>query len=181
MAVGLVGGIGSMMAVFYTEPNSPAHYAAWAAFTAIQGVTLSPMFFLNPAILGRAGIYTLGALGGLCYVGATAKSDEFLYLGGFLMAGLGVVLVSSLAPMLLPRMSMRTMSTMEHVSAYGGVAVFSGFILYDTQKILAHAKMVQRRVLVADPIRESVSLILDAINLFTRIVQVMLLQQRSRK
>lgn len=169
-----------MMAVFYTQPNTPAHYAAWAAFTAIQGVTLSPLFFLNPAILGRAGIYTLGALGGLCYVGVTAKSDQFLYLGGFLMAGLGVVLVSSLAPMLLPRMSMRTMSAMEHVSAYGGVAVFSGFILYDTSKIRKHAALAQRGMMVADPIRESVSLILDAINLFTRIVQVMLLQQRKK-
>ena len=32
-------------------------------FTAVQGVTLSPMFFLNPAILSRAGLYTVGALG----------------------------------------------------------------------------------------------------------------------
>lgn len=37
-------------------------------FTATQGLTLgltlSPMFFLNPAILSRAGLYTVGALGG---------------------------------------------------------------------------------------------------------------------
>lgn len=32
-------------------------------FSAVQGVTLSPMFFLNPAILSRAGLYTVGALG----------------------------------------------------------------------------------------------------------------------
>lgn len=170
-----------MAGVYYTEPNSPAHYASWAVFSAVQGVTLSPLFFLNPAILGRAGIYTVGALGGLCYVGATAKSDTYLYLGGFLLAGVGVVLATSLAPMLLPRMSMRTMSAMEHVSAYGGVAVFSGFILYDTQKILRHAALVQRGVLQADPVRESVSLILDAINLFVRIVQVPMLQQRNKK
>jgi hypothetical protein len=34
-----------------------------AQFSALQGVTLSPLFFLNPAILSRAGIYTAGALG----------------------------------------------------------------------------------------------------------------------
>lgn len=61
------------------------------------------------------------------------------------------MLVSSLAPMIMPRMALRTLSVLEHVSAYGGeykiqyygpdifspvflllsgVAVFSGFILY---------------------------------------------------
>ena len=78
------------------------------------------MFFLNPAIISRAALYTAASLGGLCYVGATAKSEQFLYIGGPLLAGLGVVIVSSLAPMLMPRMSMRTMSVLEHVSAYGG-------------------------------------------------------------
>ncbi|KAM0748106.1 hypothetical protein T439DRAFT_328085 [Meredithblackwellia eburnea MCA 4105] len=180
MGVGLVGGIGSMMGVFYTEPSSPAHYASWALFSAVQGATLSPMFFLNPAVLTRAGLYTLAALGGLSYVGATAKSEQFLYIGGPLLAGLGVVLVSSLAPMVMPRMAMRTMSVLEHVSAYGGVAVFSGFILYDTQKILKHAQLAERGMVPRDPIRESVSLILDAINLFVRIVQVLMLQQRKK-
>lgn len=48
-----------------------------------------------------------------------------------------------------------------------GVAVFSGFILYDTQKILKHARLAQMGAMVRDPIRESVSLIIDAINLCT--------------
>ena len=46
-----------------------------------------------------------------------------------------------------------------------GVALFSGFILYDTQKILKHAKMAEQRLIPRDPVRESVSLIIDAINL----------------
>ncbi|KAK4705151.1 growth hormone-inducible transmembrane protein, partial [Phenoliferia sp. Uapishka_3] len=180
MGVGLVASIGSMMGVYYTEPDSPAHYACWALFSATQGVTLSPMFFLNPAILSRAGLYTVGALGGLCYVGATAESEKFLYIGGPLLAGLGVLLVTSLAPMIMPRMAMRTMTVLENVSAYGGVALFSAFILYDTQKILKHAKMAEMGIMKRDPIRESVSLILDAINLFVRIVQVLMLQQRRK-
>lgn len=139
MGGGLVAGIGSMMGVYYTEPGTPLHYACWALFSGVQGATLSPMFFLNPAVLSRAGLYTLGALGGLSYVGATAHNEQFLYMGGALMAGLGVILVTSLAPMVLPRMSMRTLSVMENVSAYGGVAVFSGFILYDTQKVSSGA------------------------------------------
>ncbi|KDE02767.1 hypothetical protein MVLG_06690 [Microbotryum lychnidis-dioicae p1A1 Lamole] len=180
MGLGVAAGIGSMMGVFYTEPDSPLHYVSFALFSAVQGATLAPMFFLNPAVLSRAGLYTLGAVSGLTWVGATAKSDTFLYIGGPLLAGLGVLVVSSLAPMLLPRMSMRTLSALEHVTAYGGVGLFSMFILYDTQKILAHAQLAQRGAIPRDPVRESVSLILDAINLFVRIVQVLMLQQRRK-
>jgi hypothetical protein len=39
------------------------------------------------------------------------------------------------------------------------------FILYDTQKIRKHAQLAQRGVIPADPVRESVSLVLDIINL----------------
>lgn len=181
MIAGVGLSIGSMMGVYYTAPDSPAHYLSWAAFTAMQGVTLSPMFFLNPAVLSRAGLYTLGAVGGLSYVGATAKNDQFLYIGGPLMAGLGVLILTGLAPMVLPRMSMRAMTTLEYVGAYGGAAVFSGLLLYDTQKVLAHARLAQQGRIPNDPIRESVSLVLDIINLFTSIVRILMLQQGNRR
>jgi hypothetical protein len=43
------------------------------AFNACQAATLSPLFFLSPAILSRAALYTCGAVGALSYVGATAR------------------------------------------------------------------------------------------------------------
>jgi len=80
MGGGLVLSIGSMYGVMSTAPDSPAHYGCWAVFSAMQGLTLSPMALLNPAILGRAALYTAGAVGGISYVGATAKSDQYLWL-----------------------------------------------------------------------------------------------------
>jgi len=59
------------------------------------------MFCLNPAILSRAGqpgLYTVGALSGLCFVGARAKSGTFMNMGGVLMCGLGLLMSPSLAP-----------------------------------------------------------------------------------
>ncbi|GAA5898354.1 uncharacterized protein JCM6883_000998 [Sporobolomyces salmoneus] len=181
MGGGLVLSIGSMYGVHSTAPDSPAHYACWAVFSAMQGLTLSPMCLINPQIIGRAALYTAGAVGGISYIGATAKSEQYLWLGGPLLAGLGVVICSSLAPMIMPRMSLRALTTLESVGAYGGTAVFSGFILYDTQKVIKHAQLAQRGLITKDPIRESVSLILDVINLFTSIVRVLLLQQGRRK
>ena len=134
--ISLVAGIGSMMLVFNTAPDTPAHYAAWALFSATQGMTLSPLFFIAPAILGRAGLYTLGATAGISYVGSTAKSDQYLWIGGPLLAGLGVLICTSLAPLVLPATtSLRTLTMLESVGAYGGVAVFSGMILYRTNQV----------------------------------------------
>jgi growth hormone-inducible transmembrane protein len=82
--------------------NKARRYLAFAAFNATQAVLLSPLLFFAPAILGRAALYTAGIIGGLSWVGATAKEDKYLYIGGPLMAGLAVVVLSSLAPMILP-------------------------------------------------------------------------------
>lgn len=81
MGGGLVLSIGSMYGVHATAPDAPAHYACWALFSTMQGLTLSPMCLINPAVIGRAALYTAGAVGGISYVGATAKSDQYLWLG----------------------------------------------------------------------------------------------------
>jgi len=181
MGGSLVLGIGSMYGVYATAPDSPAHYLSWGVFSAMQGLTLSPLFFIAPHILGRAGLYTAGAVGGISYVGATAKSDEYMWLGGPLLAGLGVLICSSLAPMIMPNMALRTMTVLESVGAYGGVAVFSGMLLYDTNKVKRHANLVKQGAIPHDPIRESVGVILSVINLFTSIVRVLLLQQGGNR
>jgi FtsH-binding integral membrane protein len=112
--------------------------------------------------------------------GATAKNNTYLFMGGPLLAGVTVVALSSIAPMALP-LGMRGLAIAEALSLYGGLAVFSGFVLYDTQKILANARAAAAGRIPADPLRESVSLQLDSINLFSRLVQILALQQGRRK
>ena len=58
------------------------------------------------------------------------RSDQYLYLGGPLLAGLFVVGGAALAPMILP-MGMRSLAVTEAISLYGGLAVFGGFVLYE--------------------------------------------------
>ena len=74
LGVSLVGSIGTMMGTMMTPPeNTVLKHACWLAFNGFQAATLSPLFFLSPAILSRAAIYTCGVVGSLSYIGATAK------------------------------------------------------------------------------------------------------------
>jgi len=181
LGVSLVGSIGSMMGVYYTSPeNSVQKHFFWLAFNACQAATLSPLFFLSPAILSRAALYTCGVVGSLSYIGATATNDKYLYMGGPLLAGVTVVALTSLAPMALP-LGTRALAVTESISLYGGLAVFSGFVLYDTQKILHHARLAERGIVARDPMKEAIGLELDMLNIFIRIVQILTMQSNRRK
>ncbi|TFK94428.1 Bax inhibitor family protein [Polyporus arcularius HHB13444] len=181
LGVSLVGSIGTMMGAIYTPPeNTVLKHTFWLGFNACQAATLSPLFFLSPAILSRAALYTAGVVGSLAYVGATAKNEKYLYMGGPLLAGVTVVALSSLAPMALP-LGMRGLAITEAISLYGGLAVFSGFVLFDTQKILHNARMAETGRIPRDPLKESISLELDMINIFIRLVQILASRQNNKK
>jgi len=181
LGVGIVGGIGTMIGATNTSPDNPVlKHMFWLGFNVCQAATLSPLFFLSPAILGRAALYTCGVVGSLSYIGATARNDKYLYLGGPLLAGVTVVALSSLAPLALP-LGMRGLAITEAISLYGGLAVFGTFVLYDTQKILNNARLAEQGVMIRDPIRESIGLELDMINIFIRLVQILAMQGNRKK
>ena len=136
---------------------------------------------MHPAILARAGLYTAGLMGSLAFVGATAKTDKYMYLGGPLLAGVAIVALSGLAPMVIPATAARTLMWTENIWLYGGLAVFGGFTLYDVQKILHHARLAERGLMAKDPVNESIHLELDFINIFVRMVQILAMQQNRRK
>lgn len=60
-------------------------------------------------------------------------------MGGPLAMGLGVVFVSSLGTMFLPPTTALG-AGLYSISLYGGLLLFSGFLLYDTQRIIAQAE-----------------------------------------
>jgi FtsH-binding integral membrane protein len=143
---------------------------------------LAPLLAFAPgALIARAGLYTVAMMGSISFVGATAKQEKYLYIGGPLLAGAGIVLVSGLAPMIIPATAVRTLAMTENIWLYGGLAVFGGFTLYDVQKVLYHARLAERGVIKRDPVNESISLELDFLNIFIRMVQILMMQQNRKK
>ena len=155
-------------------------YALWTGFNLAQAAVLSPLLFMSPALLARAGLYTVAMMGSIAFVGATAKQENYLYLGGPLLAGVAIVAVSGLAPLVLPVTATRTLMVTENLWLWGGLAVFGGFTLYDVQKVLAHARMSERGLMKRDPVNEAVGLELDFLNIFIRMVQILGMQQRRK-
>ena len=156
-------------------------YALWTAFNLTQAAILTPLMFMSPAILARAGLYTVGMMGSIAFIGATAKQEKYLYLGGPLLAGVAIVAISGFAPLVLPATAVRTLAWTENIWLYGGLAVFGGFTLYDVQKILHHARMSERGLVRKDVVNESVSLELDFLNIFIRMVQILAMRQNGRR
>ena len=96
----------------------------------------------------------------------------------FLVAGLVAVCLASIGSVALPTTAIRTLSVLENISLYGGLAVFSGFVLWDTQKIIKKAESVHSSRQLS-PINDALGIYLDFINLFIRILAIM--DSRRRK
>jgi FtsH-binding integral membrane protein len=185
-----VVGIGGLALSFATmigtrsisPDNYVPKYALWTAFNVTQAALIAPLLaFAPPALLARAGLYTVGVMGAISVVGATAKQEKYLYIGGPLLAGAVVVGLSGLAPLVIPATALRTLAITESLWLYGGLAVFGGFTLYDVQKVLHHARLAQAGYMKRDPVNESISLELDFLNIFIRLVQILMMQQNKRK
>lgn len=167
--------IGSGM-VAQSIPYSPgfgAKQLAWAAHSAILGAVIAPLCFVGGPIMVRAAWYTAGVVGGLSTVAICAPSEKFLNMGGPLAIGLGVVFASSLGSMFLsPATALG--ASLYSMSLYGGLLLFSGFLLYDTQKIIRRAETHPPFGFQPyDPVNNSISIYLDTLNIFIRIVTLL--------
>ncbi|XP_042214967.1 growth hormone-inducible transmembrane protein-like isoform X2 [Homarus americanus] len=172
----LVGAMGTgyaMMSIPYS-PGLGAKQMMWLVNCGVLGLIVAPIGALGGAIAIRAAWYTAGIVGGLSTVAACAPSDKFLNWAGPLGIGLGGVLVASLGSAFLPPTSALGLS-LYSISLYGGLLLFSAFLLYDTQKVVRKAESHPNMygVMPYDPINMSHHIVMDALNIFIRIAQIL--------
>jgi modulator of FtsH protease len=134
------------------------------AFTGLLGGSLGPMLNLYAGIPGGSGliVQALGATAivffGLSGYVLTTKKD-FSFMGGFLLVGIIVAVVAMVANIFLaiPALSLALSAAI--------VFIMSGFILYDTSRIMNGGE--------TNYIRATVSMYLNIYNLFTSILHLL--------
>jgi len=175
MGVSIAAMIGSGMVVrsIPYQEGFGSKQMAWLVHSAVVGAVIAPICLLGGPILTRAAWYTAGIVGGLTTVAVTAPSDKFLYMGGPLAMGLGVVFMASLGSAFLPA-STALGAGLQSISLYGGLVLFSGFMLYNTQKIIHRAENHSRYGMQKyDPVNNSIGIYMDTVNIFVRIAMIL--------
>ena len=151
-----------------TANSSSGIYVVFA-FTALMGAALGPTlnYYLTMA---NGGEIVMQALGGTAlvffslsgYVLTTRK--DFSFMGGFLMTGLVVLVMVSLALMLGSMFGYHMPAASLALSA-GIVLLMSGFILFDTSRIINGGE--------TNYLMATVALYLDIYNLFTSLLHLL--------
>lgn len=153
-----------MLFVVHKTADSGKGLVAVFAFTALLGAALGPMLQLYLALPNGSQL-VMQALGGtaLVFFGLSAYAlttrKDFSFLGGFLMVGLLVIVVASIANLFfqVPAASLA-------ISA-AAVFIMSGLILFDTSRIIHGGE--------TNYIRATVALYLDIYNLFVHMLHLL--------
>ncbi len=159
----LGGSLLLLFGVMWTR-NSAMALPMVFAFTGFFGFTLGPtinMYLSLPnggQTVMTAMALTAGIFLSLSAYALTTKKD-FSFLGGFLFAGLLVIIVASLAGMFFEISGLHLM-----ISA-AAVLIFSGYILYDTSAIVNGGQ--------TNYVMATVSLYLDIVNLFMHLLHLL--------
>uniref|UniRef100_A0A8C5RPT0 Growth hormone inducible transmembrane protein n=1 Tax=Laticauda laticaudata TaxID=8630 RepID=A0A8C5RPT0_LATLA len=141
----------------------------------VMGAVVAPLTLLGGPLLIRAAWYTAGIVGGLSAVAMCAPSEKFLNMGAPLGLGLGLVLVSSVGSMFLPPTSVLG-AGMYSVAIYGGLVLFSLFLLHDTQHVIRRAESQPYLVVGVrkyDPINACMGIYMDTLNIFIRVATML--------
>lgn len=158
--------------ISYEHSPVPKHLA-WMLHAGVMGAVIAPLTLLGGPLMVRAAWYTAGIVGSLSTVAMCAPSEKFLNMGGPLAIGFGMVFVSSIGTMFMPPTSALG-AGLYSVAVYGGLILFSMFLLYDTQKVIKKAETYPvYAVEKFDPINACMGIYMDTLNIFMRLVMIL--------
>eukprot|EP01128_Nolandella_sp_AFSM9_P010958 TRINITY_DN7673_c0_g1_i1.p1 TRINITY_DN7673_c0_g1~~TRINITY_DN7673_c0_g1_i1.p1 ORF type:complete len:265 (+),score=87.88 TRINITY_DN7673_c0_g1_i1:64-795(+) len=147
-----------------------------SAFGFVQGASIGPLIALvlgmngGQEIIMTAFASTVVIFGCFSAAALTSTRRSYLYLSGAISSGLSTLLVLGL-------MNLWFRSPLvDSVRLYLGLIVFVGFILFDTQLIVEKASLGDR-----DFVSHSLTLFLDAINLFVKLLRLMAKKKKDDK
>jgi modulator of FtsH protease len=172
--VSMLAGFGPLVGIVFTllglvplfllhkKRDTAAAVPLMLTFTGLSGLGLGPTLshYINmpggsSTVMTAAVLTSAVTLALTAYVHKTGK--DFSRMGGFLFAGLVVVILASIAAIFVPAMQAA-------VSAVAAL-LFSGFILYDTSRLVRGEE--------DNYVMAAVSMYLNVLNLFLSILQLL--------
>ena len=156
----------------FKDPKSLKRMSVLGGLSLFSGCSLAPLVdyanYLHPGILPSALLATTVAFLCFSFAAIFAKERKFLYLGSVLSSVLSYFSLVSLFNIFFA-------SSFAHdVVLYGGLLVYLGFIVFDTQSILYEFSRGTR-----DPVFHALTFYVDIIGLFVRLMNILI--QRHQK
>jgi len=176
----LIPGIAAMvplMGLMYTSKHTYSETmrtGLFAAFTGLSGVSMAPLLkfalAVSPAVVPQALLITTAMFGTMTALSLMAKPGATLRWGVPLAGGLFVIMGAGLAGMFVP-MTSAWYPLLHNVYLYGGLALFTLYIAYDTQKMIDEYEMGED-----DHLKHAVDLFIDFKVVFTRVLTLLMMR-----
>ena len=162
----LIGELGLVFFLSFRITKISAGTAAFVflLFSALNGLTLSSIFFFYTAVAIYQAFFTAAAMFGAMSVYGMATKRDLTSWGSFFFMGLIGILICSVINIFL------NSSGLAWVISFIGVFVFLGLTAYDTQKLKAYANSPELRGNLA--VYGALALYLDFINLFLMLLRL---------
>jgi FtsH-binding integral membrane protein len=160
-----------VMSATINKMSFPAAMALFALYSALNGVTLSPLMSLyTEESITSTFFITAGTFGTMALFGYTTKKD-LTGIGRILIMALIGIIIATIANIFIGS------SQMSMIINYVGVIIFVGLTAYDTQKI---KEMTQKSIQSGNEsiipklsVIGALTLYLDFINLFIKLLKLM--------
>lgn len=154
-------GIGIIVKTIFTKKEEASlKHGLFCGFALWEGLVISPLVLINAPVFVAAAATTTLVMGGLGVM-ANALKEGFERYEKILFVALTALTVISFGSLLLGS------PFLHEVCVIGGIALFSAYVIYDTQKVRSQALSPQ-----FDEINHAMGLYLDAMNLLIRIYDI---------
>lgn len=173
--LGLIGTFGMLFWIqMDTQKNELSRRLAMlCGFGFFQGISVTPLMELaivvDPAIVMTAIIGAVTVFACFSAAALTAQRRSYLFLGGLLSSAITLMCVLSLINMFFMNINIYLFNL------YGGLLIFSGYVIFDTQMILEKAELGSR-----DVIGHALELYIDFMAILVRIVVILIRNSENR-
>jgi FtsH-binding integral membrane protein len=158
----------------YDQGKQQKRFLLFTAFGFFKGCTIAPLVYLaltvDPSLVATAFFSCAVVFACFSVAALNAKRRSMLFLAGALSSAISTMMVLSLVNIFFRS------PVVSFVHLYGGLLVFVGYVMYDTQLIIE--KSISE--IHPDSLSHALQLFIDFVAIFVRIL-IILLQQQAEK